>query len=294
MPDALDYPALYKGAGKLSAEGQRMYLALLRLEYILLIIGAALTMPLADNATYYVLRAFIFLLALATLIYRTATKPDQDWYKGRALAESIKTSTWRFCMRAAPFGDADTVNIPIAQYRNFLKAILASNRHIGQKLPPDSAANDQITASMLKVRCLSLTERAQYYLEYRIKEQRLWYQTKATDSKRIGLRWATACGSAYLLAISLSLLQIAHPTINLFPIEPLIVIASSIVGWIQIKKFGELASSYALTAHEIGIVQGQISEVISEESMSNFVNEAELAFSREHTQWTARTEAQSS
>ena len=59
----------------------------------------------------------------------------------------------------------------------------------------------------------------------------------------------------------------------------------------QIKKFNELNSSYTLTAHEIGIIQTRLQDVEAEEEFSDFVNEAELAFSREHTQWVARQDA---
>jgi hypothetical protein len=56
----------------------------------------------------------------------------------------------------------------------------------------------------------------------------------------------------------------------------------------QIKKFSELSSAYSLTAHEIGIIEDRIDEADTEDEFSDFVNEAELAFSREHTQWLAR------
>ena len=64
--------------------------------------------------------------------------------------------------------------------------------------------------------------------------------------------------------------------------------SKSIIGWIQIKIFNEIASSYVLAAHEIGIIKTSINQVSTETNFSEFVNEAERAFSREHTQWTAR------
>ncbi|RWI72075.1 MAG: SLATT domain-containing protein [Mesorhizobium sp.] len=73
-----------------------------------------------------------------------------------------------------------------------------------------------------------------------------------------------------------------------WPTEPLIVIAASLIGWTQIKKFNELASAYTLTAHEIGLTADLITDANSDEAFSAAVNEAELAFSREHTQWVAR------
>ncbi|AZO19537.1 MAG: hypothetical protein EOQ42_11160 [Mesorhizobium sp.] len=41
-------------------------------------------------------------------------------------------------------------------------------------------------------------------------------------------------------------------------------------------------------AHEIGLTADLITDAISDEAFSAAVNEAELAFSREHTQWVAR------
>ena len=66
------------------------------------------------------------------------------------------------------------------------------------------------------------------------------------------------------------------------------VAASAVLGWMQIKKFNELASAYTLTALEISLIEDKLREVETEAELSEFVNEAELAFSREHTQWVAR------
>ena len=70
--------------------------------------------------------------------------------------------------------------------------------------------------------------------------------------------------------------------------DPLIVLVTSVLGWVQIKRHGELTASYNLAAHEIGIIKGYAESVKTEAEFSDFVNEAELAFSREHTQWIAR------
>jgi hypothetical protein len=287
-----DYPALYKAAGILAEQAQVRFLRLVRGEYALLIVAAVLSVDLSAAATYFVFYAFVFLAALAVLVTRNWLKPEQDWYKGRALAESIKTSSWRYCMRAEPFGDVDNVTVKRAEFRDHLKAILQANREIGHRIPPDSAANDQITTSMEQARALSLEERKTLYENHRINEQREWYAGKATSNRRASRRWLLAGVCAYATAILFSLLRIAYPEQKIWPIEPLIVVASSIVGWTQVKKYNELASSYTLTAHEIGIIQSRVREVISESEVSDFVNEAEQAFSREHTQWVARQQSQ--
>lgn len=286
------FPALYQSASKLSAESQTNYLRLIRGEYALLILASILSLDLSENALYFVIYALVFFSSLSVLIARSWMKPEQSWYKGRALAESIKTSCWRYCMRAEPFGDAVDIGVPRAEFRNHLRAILDANRHLGGHLPADSAADEQISKSMEATRALALEDRKSFYDENRIRDQRKWYAGKSGENKKASTRWVIAGIISYVLAISLALLRIAYPHIKIWPIEPLIVIASSIIGWTQVKKFNELASSYTLTAHEIGILQGRIGEVTTEAEFSEFVNDAEQAFSREHTQWVARQQAQ--
>jgi hypothetical protein len=60
------------------------------------------------------------------------------------------------------------------------------------------------------------------------------------------------------------------------------------MGWVQTKRFQELAGSYALTAHEIMLLDAMLPSDQSDEKFSSFVGDAENAFSREHTQWRAR------
>lgn len=141
---------------------------------------------------------------------------------------------------------------------------------------------------MEDVRSLGLEDRIHYYDTHRISEQRQWYADRASANRRASKLWVGVSVIAYAVAIVLSLIRITEPTFAFWPIEPMIVIASSILGWTQVKKFNELASSYTLTAHEIGIIRSKIEEVKTEDAFSQFVVESEQAFSREHTQWVAR------
>lgn len=285
------YPALYNSANQSSAAFQKTHLRLVYSEYFLLIIASVLSLDLSKKPIYFVGYTAVFLPALAIMLYRNWTKPEQSWYRARALAESIKTSCWRYCMRAEPFGDCDSAAVRRAEFRNHLKSILEANRHIGYGTPSNCAADAQITHSMDETRALSLDSRKELYDVNRIREQRLWYAKKAQENKGASKSWMLASTGTYVIAIGMVLLRIAYPNIEIWPIEPIIVTASSMIGWTQIKKFNELSSSYTLTAHEIGIIQGRIEEISSENEFSDFVNEAEQAFSREHTQWVARQQS---
>lgn len=180
----LNYPALYKAASDLSATSQNWYHRLLMSEYALLILAAIISMITSPSRLVQSVHALVFIALVVLLLYRSKTKPEQDWYKGRALAESIKTSTWRYGLRAAPFEDATDVRKKRSEFRNHLREILRANRFIGDRIPPDSAADDQITVSMDVIRALSLKERKHFYMENRIREQRIWYANKAGYNKR--------------------------------------------------------------------------------------------------------------
>ena len=285
----IEYPALYNGANSAAVSAQNAFLWTIRSEYFLLFCVAALSAT-RDLSGLNPFALSLLLVVLAGLfVFKVYKKLDQDWYRCRALAESVKTSTWRMAMRAHPFENADSIEQPKAEFRNLLKDILRANSHLAQNL--QNASDDQITASMLEIRQLSLDERKSYYIRNRIDEQRTWYQKKSTGNRRAFRAWVVITILVYVLAaVSLNSEQIGI-SLATYAFDPLIVVVTSAIGWLQMKRHGELMASYNLTAHEIGIIRSNSDSVEKEEEFSDFVNEAELAFSREHTQWVARRDA---
>lgn len=280
------YPSLYVAADDFSSRNQVLYLRLIKTEYFLLITAATLSMNLSEKSFYHISHATVFSLALAAFLFRSLRKPEQDWYKGRALAESIKTSTWRYCMKAPPFEDDEARS----DFRKYLIDIFEANKVIGRKLPANAILKDLITKEMEGIRNSPLNSRKEVYLKNRIIEQGNWYETKAVSNASSSARWTFVSCATYGLAILFILLQIWQPA-GSFPISALIAIAASIVGWTQIKKFNELASAYTLTAFEIRVIKDMFRDVVNEGQFANFVADSEQAFSREHTQWLARRNA---
>lgn len=283
----MKYPGLYNSADVASNEQQATFLRLIRAEYVLLFSASVLSLDLWPSKGYFGVYAAVFLCSMGILIFRSVTKPEQVWYQARALAESVKTLTWRFAMRAQPFDDTRAADAR-ADFRKLMEGILDSNRHLGSALSGTDSASPQTTDEMMSIRDSPLEERKELYLQRRICEQRKWYEKKARSNKRSAKTWMGLGVIAYALGFSFIVVRIAEPAMPGWPTEPLIVVAASLIGWTQIKKFNELASAYTLTAHEIGLTADLITDANSDEAFSAAVNEAELAFSREHTQWVAR------
>lgn len=71
------------------------------------------------------------------------------------------------------------------------------------------------------------------------------------------------------------------------------VILATIVAWTQTKQYRTLATAYTVTALELASVQSKITNQFNESEWAKFVNDAEEAFSREHTLWKASRGMQS-
>ncbi len=245
-------------------------------------------MDLSDSAPFLIIYALIFFCSMGVLIFRSTTKPEQTWYKARALAESIKTSSWRYVMCAEPFGLDQNSLRTRQEFRDQLGAILRANETIGYEFGAVPSEDEQATAEMERLRNEPVADKKDLYLNNRVIDQKTWYSNKAELNKNKARLWtAIGCLIYFLAAISV-LLRLNFPHWKFWPTEPLIVMASTTVGWVQIKKFRELATSYKLTALEISIIEEKLREIEDSGALAAFVAEAEQGFSREHTQWLAR------
>lgn len=283
-----DYPALYVNADRSSIRWQKRYLRLLCAQYALLLFAGCITVLPADGYAREQSTGYLacVLLAGVLLLYMSVRKPQKEWYETRAVAESIKTVTWRFMMRSGAFRAEATE----ASARTAFKAYLDDVTHTdGTALTADLAFGPQITPGMEARRALPLPERKAVYLEQRIQDQLAWYRRKALWNRRQADYMSGACVLLYLLGLSAALYQITLGTLIVQWIsEPMLIAAAGLLGWMQAKRYEELAASYALAAHEIAQIEQNLSGINTEADFDAFVAEAEMAFSREHTRWVAR------
>ncbi|WP_049397235.1 DUF4231 domain-containing protein [Stenotrophomonas maltophilia] len=280
-----DFPALYRSADDLAAREQRRFFLLLRCNLVFLILGAALSFGSVDHWLIALLQALALLAALAFSVALYTIRAERIWYAARALAESTKTLTWRFLSRAEPFDEADDDAEKLLQSR--LAATLHQNRELAGRFQSDLEAR-QITEQMRFLRSNDLAMRVATYRLHRISNQRAWYASKAKESSSRSRTCFAVVVAANTAAVASALLKIKFSDFQYWPTEVLVAIASGALAYLQSKRYSELAASYALTAHEIGVVEEQLAQVKGEREFSLFVGDAENAFSREPTQWEAR------
>ncbi|MCA9181482.1 MAG: SLATT domain-containing protein [Planctomycetales bacterium] len=128
---------------------------------------------------------------------------------------------------------------------------------------------------MIEIRKLPLDQRMDYYVKNRVDSQRTWYSKKSKANKNALTFWVGATIVLYIIAaIALNADQLGLPWATV-AFDPLIVIVTSALGWLQMKRHGELMASYNLTAHEIGIIRSNSESVKTEEELSDCKREAE-------------------
>lgn len=282
-----EFPSLYRSSDNASLSAQSRYFSALRLYLLLLICAAFVSYNWPKHEYGAMASALLFLVTLVILIWLKLKKPEDEWYNGRAVAESVKTRTWRWMMKAEPYNKDITEDQAQREFLSDLKAILGQNRSISELLHCSPDISEAISNKMISVRSLSWEKRLDFYKSERIDNQRLWYSKKSQLNKRRSKQWFILSVIIHLIAIALLIFRISKPETAL-PIEVFATAAGAILTWVQAKKHNELMSSYSLAAHEILLIKGESVSVKSEEQLSEFVVNSEAAFSREHTQWIAR------
>lgn len=285
-----DYPNIFLAADSASKKAQKRFVGL-NISILSLIILATLS-SLMDSIPEWVKILSSCLLVLSTLITVLIffIKPEKVWYDGRAIAESVKSLTWKFMMGISPFPYDLSVEQAEEKLIKNLKQIIGQKKEFYKLIGEKFGEGDQISPLMIENRKLTLLEKIKMYTSKRLEDQRKWYSKKSKDNRKYK-NIAFFCLVAFqLLAIAALIMEI-YDTIE-WSVTPLLAtLATSTVALLQMKRFQELTESYGITATELSLIKSKINHVKNEDDFQDFVDDAETAISREHTLWLARRDS---
>jgi hypothetical protein len=280
-----DLPALYQSLDSRSGDAQKKVLLAVKATLIGALAAAVLALVEIESggADLAALGASAgFLVSLITSAWLLWKRPERDWYDARAGAESVKTLAWQFAVAGGEFSQSDEEEIE-KQFIERLRELLTDLRSIGSAV---GVADPQITPAMRKLREADLATRQRAYREERIEDQRRWYATKATWNEQRRTRWTLAAIAAQTLGLAAGLAR-AFFGFDIDLLGLAAAVAATVTAWTRTKDYAELAEAYAITAQEIGLL-ADLPTPADEEGWSSYVEQAERAFSREHTLWRAR------
>ena len=282
-----DYPIFYRIADSISIEQQKKYFLLLFLNLLLLILGASLTI-FENNRIINVLTLVLFVISFLFLWISNKLNPLDLWYNGRAVAESVKSMTWKWMMKAKPY-TSEVLQDSCENLRTDFQTLMKQNRTIfGHFNYEEDPGFYSITEKMRNIRESDIEDRIIFYSKNRIQNQLGWYQTKVNRFTKIYKYLFFVVISFYVVITILMILSIVNPN-RIFPIEILSTLVASFISWMEAKKYNELSSAYKLAIDDIKLVESSLKDVgRTEKEFTEFVVNSENAFSREHTQWIAR------
>jgi hypothetical protein len=292
--DPSHFPALYQSANHASINAQQWYLWWVKVNLGLLVAGAvAGSISPADAHIKRIclsLAAICFFAALATSILLATRRWERVWYAGRAVAESVKSLTWKFMMGADPFSITKPPGEIVQDFTATLQEVLRENSHLASALSSAEYSGDQVTPDMTNVRGAAVGVLRDVYLAQRVEEQRAWYSSRSAQNRKYRNIWFTLLVAVQGLAGTAAVILAVYPNLPWRATTVFSTLASATIAWGQLKRFQELAQAYGLAAQELSFIAARAPNVGTREDLARFVNDAETAISREHSTWVARRE----
>ncbi|MEU8420531.1 DUF4231 domain-containing protein [Micromonospora sp. NPDC048835] len=288
MLKAEDLPPFQRAVSYESQRGQRVYATLIALRLSLLLVAAVAgvaTWKLDDLALGPALAAGAFAATSIVEVFLLTNRPNERWYVGRALSESVKSLTWRFSVAADPFPRSRSDSDSVEEFTNRLFGLTRDMSAAGLSAP--ALAGQQVTEGMRTLRAASLADRRAAYLTGRLEAQRAWYAGQSLSNRARATRWSVSMLVLEIVGVTLAVSRAAGLTdLDLLGVAAAAVAAGA--AWTQTRQHGAVATAYALASQELAAMGSLGTRVSSEAELSRFVNDTETAISREHTMWRAR------
>lgn len=279
-----DLPGVWRDADTSSVQGQRWALILTGAKVgggVLAALGGifALQDGGVGMAPWVVLAGFV--LSLVSEIASWVFRPEENWYDGRAVAESAKTLAWRYAVGADPFPAslARATAEELFRERMSLVADQVSDRIVFE------SPHTVITPRMDELRQSSFVDRREAYVKGRTLDQHRWYSRKARENRRRANIWRFFLIVAEVAAVSLA----AGQVLGAWDVDLTGLLAASIAAgtaWVAVKQFSPLASAYSVAAKELALQEAKL-RTVAEDRWTLVAADAEEAISREHTTWIA-------
>lgn len=268
---------MYGQAGEKSGKFQRLFLLWNGLNFACLILGA-LAIALKEWISGAAFISAVLLAAGAAITFWLRNKHyEQAWYRCRAIAESVKTLSWRYIMCAAPY----VASLDPDDAAGRLNLVLHDMAKEERELPAPEP--NEVTEKMRQVRTWPVDDRLATYLEYRIKDQRVWYAGKSRDNSEAAKRYLFLAAGTQIAAVVFAFTKVPDSVVGVFS-----SLAACLLAWIQLKSYEDLSQAYLTASKELSRIEGNPPRQVTDEDLSQFVIDSENAISREHTLWVAK------
>ena len=232
--------------------------------------------------------AICLVVSIALSAIASMKKFDRIWFSSRAIAESMKTESWRFMAKVEPYNGGISDSMAEDRFLKRLDKILRRQPSISPELVSHLREGAQITEYMRDVRKKALQDRRAYYVQNRIHDQKIWYAAKAKWNHTQESQWFVITWMLQVAAAVIAVIVISFSDQIVNPVGILTTAGAGALSWIHARSYRELSQSYGLAAQELALLEAQADRVSTEEELAEIVMDVERTISREHTIWLAR------
>ncbi len=158
-----DFPNYYIAGDQASLMAQRLYTRYVRLDLFLMVLSTSLTIynfqSEESKKIIYIISGIIMLIAIIFSLVIKNKKYEDIWYRGRALAESVKTLTWRYMTKSEYFDSSITDEEAKLRFTNRMRELHEEFKDLHSSLKAKHLSLPVINNEMGKVRKLDLRGR---------------------------------------------------------------------------------------------------------------------------------------
>lgn len=247
----------------------------------------ALISGFAGSENLYILTRVLIAVTTAVLgkeIFNSTQKKYADsWYDSRAAAESIKTVYFRYLTCADPF----RTEIPRDEAEEALltrleTVLLGLGKSVVQK---DQLIERSVLDWAWSRRTEPLSARMEFYLSERIEDQLNWYSSKSSILTKLAERIKIVSIASTMVSLFFAIVSIFLQGVSGIG-GFFLIFAVLIFGFGEVQGYKN-AHSYKVTHAEILEAKIEIQAIKDDQRWSEYVDDIEEAFSREHVTWRA-------
>jgi hypothetical protein len=283
-----DFPDLQQAGEDVSATSQWLFTRWVKATLLLTVLAAI--MGAVDQAWAGWVAAGAFGSSLLLGVLALGRDIESRWYDARALAETVKSMTWKYAVGSAEYPERGPATREAHErFERRLATLLAVLRKLDTLPPPhDDPSDGEVEA----LRAAPLCTRTEAYLEGRLRDQLYWYTLAALHHRAWARVWQATTAVLQTAGIAGAVLKGLRVTsIDWLGIAA--AAAAAAAAWLQTKDHVTLSRAYSVTAHELRLAQartprGLNGDAKAEERWAAFVDDTEQAISREHNLWLGR------
>lgn len=287
-----DFPGIQQAADKASDKSQKYHINLVRANLIVGVTAALITIynfeQIEPKLYVYIISLGLLVIGLSLTALIKYFKFEDLWYQGRALAESVKTLTWRYVTCSENFESNLTLQEVESKFVNSLQVLQSKFPDLITFMDADLLQRNAITSKMNIIRNLPWQERLMQYVKCRIDDQVNWYSKKSKFNKNKKGTWLWLVLTSQALSILSCASLILWPTNSWNLVGLFTTIAASAIAWLELKQYQGLIQAYATACMELTIIKSLSNSIFVEEDFIKYVLDSENAISREHTMWLAQ------